>query len=77
MELENRIKSVIDQSVRPALQSHGGDIDFVSFEAGSGLLKVLLKGACGTCPFAQETLRAQVETVLKDEFPEIIRVERA
>lgn len=77
MELENRIKTVIAESVRPALQGHGGDIDFVSFEADSGLLKVLLKGACGTCPFAQETLRVQVEKVLKDEFPEITQVERA
>jgi Fe-S cluster biogenesis protein NfuA len=77
MELEKRIQSVIAETIRPALQGHGGDIDFVSFDAGSGLLKVFLKGACGTCPFAQETLRVQVEKVLKEEFPEITAVERA
>lgn len=77
MELEQRIRNVISETIRPALQGHGGDIDFVSFEAASGCLKVLLKGACGTCPFAQETLRIQVEKVLMSEFPEITSVERA
>jgi len=76
MSVEKQILEIIDEKVRPALQSHGGDIEFVEFDEGNGVLKVRLQGACGSCPFAQETLRAQVEAVLKRDIPEIKSVVR-
>lgn len=76
MPLVKKIQSVIDQQIRPALQSHGGDIEFVGFDESAGVLQVRLTGACGGCPFAQETLRVQVEGVIKEEIPEILRVEK-
>jgi len=74
MTTEEKILETIDSKIRPALQSHGGDIDYISFDDGT--VKVRLTGACGSCPFAQETLRAQVEAVLKEEVPEIVGVVR-
>ncbi|MGC9371771.1 MAG: NifU family protein [Thermovirgaceae bacterium] len=76
MTTEEKILETIDSKIRPALQSHGGDIDYISFDDGDGIVKVRLTGACGSCPFAQETLRAQVEAVLKKEIPEIAGVVR-
>ncbi|MFP4481661.1 MAG: NifU family protein [Thermovirgaceae bacterium] len=76
MTTEKKIIDTIDSKIRPALQSHGGDIEYVSFDNGEGIVKVRLTGACGSCPFAQETLRAQVEAVLKKEIPEISGVVR-
>jgi Fe-S cluster biogenesis protein NfuA len=50
-----KILEVIGAKIRPALQSHGGDIDFVGFDDGSERsLSGLLERAEG-CPFAQET----------------------
>jgi len=72
-----KILEVLGAKIRPALQSHGGDIDFVSFDETVGEVIVRLTGACGGCPFAQETLRRQVEAVLKQEIPEIVTVTRA
>nr|WP_040825683.1 NifU family protein [Thermanaerovibrio velox] len=74
--MEEGIKKLIDQEIRPALQSHGGDIEFLGFDEASKVVRVSLTGACGTCPFAQETLRVQVEQVIKRSFPDVAAVKR-
>ncbi|EHM09880.1 thioredoxin-like protein [Thermanaerovibrio velox DSM 12556] len=76
MLMEEGIKKLIDQEIRPALQSHGGDIEFLGFDEASKVVRVSLTGACGTCPFAQETLRVQVEQVIKRSFPDVAAVKR-
>ncbi len=77
MTVVEKIQDVIERQIRPALQSHGGDIEFVDFRVGEGLLQVRLTGACGGCPFATETLRVQVEGVIREEIPEVLKVEKA
>lgn len=74
MSINVKIVEVIESEIRPALESHGGGIDFLGFDESSGVLQVRLTGACGGCPYAQETLRGQVEAVLKDHFTEIKEV---
>ncbi|MCF7935379.1 MAG: NifU family protein [Synergistales bacterium] len=65
------IVNLIDEKVRPALQSHGGDIEFKSYDEQSGVVQVELTGACGSCPFARETLRGHVEAILISELPDV------
>jgi Fe-S cluster biogenesis protein NfuA len=48
--------------LRPALQSHGGDIEVVSLKGGE--VKVRLQGACQSCPMAAVTLKQGVEKFL-------------
>ena len=60
MTLEERIKDVLTNQVSPALQSHGGDCSFVKYDEPTGTLYVAMEGACGSCPFAMETLRMNV-----------------
>lgn len=76
METTENIQQVIEEQIRPALQSHGGDIEFLGVDLEAGVVTVRLVGACGSCPFAQETLRMQVEEVLKHAIPEIRQVVR-
>ncbi len=76
MSVMETINKIVESSIRPALQSHGGDISIVSFDERTGVLSAELRGACGTCPYAQETLRLQVEAVLKDQVPQITSVVR-
>ena len=76
MSTTEAIQKVIEEENKPALQSHGGDIEFVGFEEEAGTLVVRLAGACGTCPFAQETLRVQVEAVIKSTVPAVKSVIR-
>lgn len=57
--------------IRPYLQMDGGDIEFISFDNQSGVLKVRLQGACLGCPMSQITLQAGVAKAIKEEVPEV------
>lgn len=77
MTTEEKIKKVLNEKINPALATHGGGATFVNFDEESGVLTVELVGACGSCPFAQETLRMTVEAVIIDEVPEVKEVRGA
>ncbi|MGB2629801.1 MAG: NifU family protein [Candidatus Omnitrophota bacterium] len=70
--MEERVRDAIDK-IRPLLQRDGGDIELVSVEGN--VVKVALRGACAGCPMSQMTLKNVVEQALKQEIPEIERVE--
>jgi len=42
-----------------------------------GVVKVRLTGVCGGCPMSQMTLKMGIEKVLKQNVPEVSRVEAA
>ena len=69
---EQKVKEAIE-SIRPALQSHGGDIELVATD-DDNTVKVRLKGACQGCPGAQMTMKAGVERILKQVVPEVKEV---
>jgi Fe-S cluster biogenesis protein NfuA len=69
---KERVQEVLDR-IRPALQADGGDVELVDVEGG--VVKVKLVGACAGCPMSQLTLANGVERVLKEEIPEVERVE--
>lgn len=71
MTFEQSVKDVIE-TIRPSLQGHGGDIEFVGIEDKS--VKVRLQGACNGCPGAKMTLKMGVEQVLKEKVPEVKEV---
>ncbi len=59
--------------IRPYLQADGGDVELVEVTE-EGVVKVKLKGACGSCPMAQMTLKLGIERYLKREVPEVTEV---
>ena len=69
---EDLIKSIIEIRIKPVLESHGGAIEFVSFN--DGILRVELQGACKGCPGAMSTLKNNVEGFLQSIIPEIKEV---
>jgi Fe-S cluster biogenesis protein NfuA len=71
--MQERVKKVLD-TVRPLLQADGGDVELV--EIVGNVVKVRLKGACGSCPMALMTLKNGIETRLKQEIPEVEAVEQ-
>jgi len=66
--MEEEIKKALNE-IRPALQAHGGDVEFVSLDGD--IVKVQLKGACGGCPMATLTLKNGIEVVIKRRIPGI------
>ncbi len=74
VELKQRVEDALGL-IRPALQADGGDVELVDVSE-DGVVKVALQGACRGCPMSQLTLANGVERVLKEQVPEVVRVER-
>jgi len=68
-----RIKEVLDEYVKPAVEMDGGAIQFDSF--AEGILKVNLQGSCSGCPSSTVTLKAGIENLLKKMIPEVKEVQ--
>jgi len=66
--LKQKVQEVIE-SLRPALQMDGGDMEFVGLEEGTVMLR--LTGACAGCPMSTMTLKMGIEARLKEVIPEI------
>ena len=73
MTLKEKVENAL-QKIRPSLQADGGDVEFVDMD-DEGVVKVKLLGACGGCPLSQMTLKMGIEKILKQNVPEVNRVE--
>lgn len=67
-----RIKSVIQEQIRPRLALHGGDIRVLSFE--DGILRFELLGQCSGCPSASITTEELIQEVLTEAVPQVREV---
>lgn len=72
-EIERKIKGLLEDHVKPAVEMDGGAIDFKSFK--DGVVTVQMKGSCSGCPSSTMTLKAGIENLLKRMVPEVIAVE--
>ena len=72
--MEEQIRARLEE-LRGFLQADGGDMEIVSIEGKVVTLK--LRGACGSCPHAQMTLKDGIERILREEIDPEITVERA
>ncbi|PIA13691.1 HIRA-interacting protein 5 [Coemansia reversa NRRL 1564] len=74
-EIVTEIKELLESRVRPAIQEDGGDLDFVSFNEGTGVVSIRLRGACRGCASSTVTLKHGVEGMLSYYIPEVTGVE--
>ena len=63
------ISKLIDDQIKPAVASDGGNILFQSYDPESHEVKVILQGACSGCPSSTYTLKNGIESMLKDYLP--------
>jgi Fe-S cluster biogenesis protein NfuA len=68
-EIEQKIQVVLDEYIRPAVESDGGNITFHSFK--DGIVKVQLQGSCSGCPSSTLTLKSGIENLLTKLIPEV------
>ena len=72
--MQEDLKKAIAE-IKPKLQADGGDIELVDFK--DGVVKVRLKGACGSCLMAQVTLTNFVQKILVEKVKGVKSVESA
>lgn len=73
MTTHEKIIEVLD-SIRPAIQRDGGDVEFVGYEDSEGIVEVRLLGACEFCPISMRTLKDGIESRIKDSVPGVVAV---
>ena len=60
--------------IRPALQADHGDIELIDVDEATGIVKVRLVGACGTCPVSTQTLKGGIERIMRDRVDGVTEV---
>ena len=70
-----KIGAILDQTVRPALQADGGDLQLI--ELKDNVLKIDYQGACGSCPSSTMGTLKAIEELLKSEYNPNIKLEAA
>jgi Fe-S cluster biogenesis protein NfuA len=70
--MRDKIEEILN-TVRPAINADGGDVEVVDVSE-DGVVKVRLVGACAGCPSALITLQAGIERLLKQNVPEVKQV---
>ena len=68
-DISKEIAKLIDDQIKPAVASDGGNILFQSYDSDSKEVKVILQGACSGCPSSTYTLKNGIESMLKDYLP--------
>lgn len=65
-ETSQKIIAIIDEYIKPAVASDGGNINFLSYDNDTHKVEVVLQGACSGCPSSTFTLKNGIETMLQE-----------
>ena len=65
-DVSKNIVNILEEYIKPAVASDGGNIEFKSYNANTKKVQVLLQGACSGCPSSTFTLKSGIENTLKE-----------
>lgn len=71
-DVVKRIKELLENYVKPAVEMDGGAISFKGYE--NGTVKLMMQGSCSGCPSSMITLKAGIEGMMKRMIPEVKEV---
>jgi Fe/S biogenesis protein NfuA len=71
--VEERVRTVLERQINPAVASHGGKAEVVSV-TDAGVVSLRLSGGCQGCGQAAATLRNGIEVALRQHIPEITEI---
>ncbi len=71
-DVVKRIKELLENYVKPAVEMDGGAIQFKKFD--DGVVTLMLQGSCSGCPSSMITLKAGIEGMMKRMIPEVNEV---
>mgnify|MGYP001371347554 CR=1 FL=1 len=72
-QIVTSIKEVLDNYVQPAVEQHGGSVNFISFD--NGILTLEMSGACSGCAGSMATLQHGIEGMMKHHVPEVTEIQ--
>ncbi len=71
------INNILDQTVRPYIHSHGGELELLAFDPEKNELLVTYQGTCGHCAFSTEGTLYLIQDILREEYDPRITVKVA
>ena len=71
-DIVKRVKELLENYVKPAVEMDGGAIQFKSYK--EGIVNLMLQGSCSGCPSSMVTLKAGIEGMMKRMIPEVKEV---
>lgn len=71
-DIVKRVKELLENYVKPAVEMDGGAIQFKSYN--DGIVNLALQGSCSGCPSSMITLKAGIEGMMKRMIPEVKEV---
>lgn len=74
-ETVKKIKTILEEYIRPAVEQDGGAITYHSFK--DGIVKVRLQGSCSGCPSSMVTLKAGIENLFRRMMPDEVHAVEA
>ena len=71
-DVVQKVKEILENYVKPAVEMDGGAIQFKKFE--NGVVTLMLQGSCSGCPSSMITLKSGIEQMMKRMIPEVEEV---
>ena len=71
-ELSEKVENALD-TIRPYLQTDGGDVELVEI-TDDLTVKVKLTGACGTCDMSEMTMKTGIEEAVRKAIPDMKQI---
>lgn len=71
-ELKEKVQELLDDMINPAIAGHGGFIRLL--DVRDNQVFVMMGGGCQGCGMADVTLKQGIETMIKEEIPQIVGV---
>jgi len=72
LEIKERVQHLLDTSINPGVAGHGGFVRLVDVQ--DNVVYLQMGGGCQGCGMADVTLKAGIETLIKEEIPEVTEV---
>ena len=76
-DTSKEIVNILEEYVKPAVASDGGNIQFISYDPESKKVSVMLQGACSGCPSSTYTLKSGIENMLKEMLKDKVEMVEA
>jgi Fe-S cluster biogenesis protein NfuA len=71
------IDGILEQTIRPYIRSHGGEVDVLHYDSETKRLLVAYQGTCGHCPASTSGTLEIIQQILREEFDPQLQVEIA
>ena len=71
-DIRTRVQALLEREINPAVGSHGGWVELLGVQGNDVFLQ--LGGGCQGCGMADVTLKQGIETLLRQEIPELGQV---